>query len=265
MLYYNIDSVPWDMVERMLHKRRVSSSAAVRQAYESLYAAGWLQSRRGLFAWMLQLMEPMPGEVMLDVACGDAQFASMVVGAGVRYYGVDISWQALADVSSGYLAVADGARLPFSSGQFDRVVSVGSLEHYWNITGGVREMARVLRRGGRAYVLVPNAFGLTWTVLNAWRKGDVGDDGQPIQRFATRRAWERLLERNGLKVTETVGFERALPRSRQEWLAYLRQPREIVLALLAPFLPLNLKRSFVFVCTHSPPHHHSSVSAPSRS
>jgi len=197
----------------------------------------------------MRLLQPKPGRILLDVACGDAQMIQAAQKAGLVYYGVDISCIATQQANDPKVFVGDGAHLPFSDHQFDYITNVGSLEHYLDMAQGVREMTRVLKPEGRACILVPNAFGLTWNVLRAWRTGDLFDeDGQPIQRFGTRKAWRRLLTQNGLKIYETLGYERSWPSTKMEWLFYLREPREALLALLAPFLPLNMKRCFVFLC-----------------
>jgi SAM-dependent methyltransferase len=184
------------------------------------------------------------------VACGDAQLGDIARKRGLTYYGVDISSVAAHASRDCRVFVADGARLPFRSDQFDHVACVGSLEHYLNPEDGLSEIARVLRPSGRAYILVPNAFSLTWNALRVWRTGGISDeDGQPIQRFATRRVWERLLAENNLERLKTIGYERNWPRTAAELGQYYRQPKEVVLAALAPFLPLNMTRAFLFICT----------------
>lgn len=48
--------------------------------------------------------------------------------------------------------LADGARLPFRSGAFDRVLMVDALHHVADQDGALAEMARVLAPGGRLVV-----------------------------------------------------------------------------------------------------------------
>ena len=144
----------------------------------------------------------------------DAQLAAAVQPTGLIYFGVDISLSALQAAHHQELAVSDGAHLPFHDESFDFVTSIGSLEHYLDMERGIHEMARVLKPGGQACVLVPNVFSLTWNVLRVWRTGDLADDdGQPIQRFATRKAWSRLIEDNGLQVFRVLGLGLMLART----------------------------------------------------
>ena len=233
----------------MFANQRVTSSEQARAVYDKLYTRPWFPPRTSLFAWLVRRLEAQSGQTLLDVACGDAQLGRVAQEAGLAYYGVDISCVAVKTARQPGVLVGDGTRLPFPDNHFDYVVSIGSLEHYLDIAQGVRELARVLKPDSRACVLVPNAFGLTWNVLRVWRTGDLADDdGQPVQRFGTRCAWHRLLVQNGLQICRTLGHERTWPRTAPEWRWYLARPKEIALALLAPFLPLDLRRCFVFLC-----------------
>jgi SAM-dependent methyltransferase len=233
----------------MFSLKHVTSSQQASAAYDELYAGRWLPPRAALFAWLVRLLKAQPGQTLLDVACGDAQLGPLARRAGLVYYGIDISREAARAARPERVCMADGAGLPFADNGFDYVTSVGSLEHYLDMAQGVIEIARVLKPAGRACILVPNAFSLTWNMLRVWRTGDLADDdGQPIQRFGTRNAWHRLLVENGLAVEQTLGYERAWPRTRAEWRAYLTVPKELLLALGSSYVPLNLRRCFVFLC-----------------
>lgn len=226
----------------------------LRQTYETLYGHGWLAaSRASLCAWLVQKAKPQAAERWLDVACGDGQLAGTMEQAGARYYGVDFALTAVQIAAHPRVLVSDGLRLPFGEGVFDGATNVGSLEHFQDMAQGVQEMVRVLKPNGRAAILVPNAFSLTWNIVSVWRSGTLSDDdGQPLQRFGTRHAWESLLTANGLLVEQTLGYERTWPNGRQEWQLYRDHPAELLLALLAPFVPLNLCRCFVFLCRKAP-------------
>lgn len=234
----------------------VHSPRALQAAYNRLYQTrkDWLSRRDSLAHWLLGLIRPRPGATFLDVACGDGTLLAASRWTGLDCYGIDISDQAVRSAHRNLgqrgVIVGDGAMLPFPDNSFDYVTNIGSLEHYLEMERGVREMARVLKPEGLACILLPNAFGLTWSVWHAWRSGDLAnDEHQPIQRFATRYAWQALLESNGLKVQRTVGYEQSWPRSVSEKRYYLTHPKELFLLLLAPLIPLNLARCFVFLCT----------------
>ena len=202
----------------MFTLKKVTSSEQLCAVYDTLYAQSWLPSRTSLLRWSINLLEGEPGQLLLDVACGDAQMAPLARKAGLMYYGVDFSPVAVEKAHTKTVFAADGQHLPFASQTFDLVTNIGSLEHFTEMSRGIREMARVLKANGKACILVPNAFGLTWNVLHVWRTGNLADDdGQPVQRFGTRGAWEYLLQTNGLHIDRTIGHERRWPRTTTEW------------------------------------------------
>ncbi len=67
----------------------------------------------------------------------------------------------LVNTSADETRVGDVAeRLPFADGEVDLVVSRTVLEHVTSVDTAAREMARVLRRGGRSIHLVPCRYAL---------------------------------------------------------------------------------------------------------
>jgi SAM-dependent methyltransferase len=225
------------------------SNEEVRLAYEHLYRQGWPGPRQAVFVWLMRRVPLQPGDILLDVACGDAQLCSLVESRGGQYYGIDLARTALHQRNCLRLTVGDGQTLPFPSHHFHWVTCIGSLEHFLDMDKGLQEIARVLKPEGGAVILVPNLFAITWNLINVWRNGRVSDDdGQPVQGYATRASWEALLNSNGLEVTKVVGYERACPNTKYEWSRYWLAPKELFLALLGPFIPLNLRRAFVFFC-----------------
>jgi SAM-dependent methyltransferase len=198
-------------------------------------------------------MDARPGQRLLDVACGQAGLLATARAWGLEVQGIDLSASALAHgrpaLPPWSLHVANGEHLPFPDDHFDRVVNVGSLEHYLDPIRGAAEMARVLRPDGLACILLPNTFGLRWSVLHAWRTGEVFDDGQPLQRTGTRGQWQRLLEAGGFQVERVVSYEShaELPTRPGELLGLLRHPSR----LLIPFtdwLPVDMASMQVFLC-----------------
>jgi SAM-dependent methyltransferase len=242
-------SLPPDYCGGLLEIRHVPGSS--RRAYDQLYRRGFptlLRYRR----WLLRLIEARPGMRLLDVACGDGRLLERAAEAGLEAWGADIAPTALRGApkaARGRVLLADAQRLPFADAAFDRVTNVGSLEHFDDPLEGVREMARVLRLDGLAALLLPNTFGLRTNVLPVWRGGHVYDDGQPVQRYGTRRQWARLLEAGGLEVVRVVGYESRgeWPRSARELPALARHPTRLLVPL-APLLPVDMTSLLWFLC-----------------
>lgn len=220
--------------------------------YDELHGEGYLRQQDSFYMWLLSLLEPQPGQSLLDVSCGQGALLDFAGQAGLQAVGLDLSPSAVTtagqQVPPPLLCVADAEQLPYSDTRFDYATNIGSIEHYFRPHWAIREMARVLRPDGLALILLPNTFGLLGNILHVWRKGDVFDDGQPLQRYGTLVQWRKLLESNGLQVVRTVKYERAWPRTRQDLLWYIRRPHRLGRVLLAPLVPLNLASFLVYLC-----------------
>ena len=103
-----------------------------------------------------------PGMKLLDVGCGAGH---LVTALGRRYpelalTGVDLSEEmilrarecarGLPNVS---VSVGDALALAFPDASFDFVLSIASIKHWPNRVAGMREIFRVLRPGGRVFVM----------------------------------------------------------------------------------------------------------------
>lgn len=258
----------------LLTLRHARDERGRRRAYEGLHAAGELARPAWFWGWLLARLDGRPGMRLLDVACGASPLPALAAARGLRVTGVDLSAGALrrarraaegeplgargADPAARparYLR-ADGERLPLADGGFDRVACIGSLEHFGDPARGASELARALAPGGRALVLLPNAYGLRGPVLHAWRgDGELPDDGQPVQRFGSRGQWAALLRGAGLVPLRVEGCE-SLTRGARDpraWLGALRHPSR-VLALAQSALPANLSVELLFTCAREEDH-----------
>jgi ubiquinone/menaquinone biosynthesis C-methylase UbiE len=137
----------------------------------------------------LDLLDPQPGEDVLDVGCGPGYLACEIaarVGARGSVHGVDSSRSMLAtatrrsageQAASVFLVVGDALRLPFPDGSFDAVTATQVYEYVPDISGALTEARRVLRPGGRLLVLDTDWDSVVWhssdparmrRVLTAW-------------------------------------------------------------------------------------------------
>jgi len=232
---------------------RHPSAGDIRSAYNAIYRSAPLVQCDYFYKWLLDVLKLQTSKRLLDISCGVGMLLKFAGDAGLQAYGIDISDAAVKEAKRraplAKVVVGNGEALPYPDGSFDYVTNIGSLEHYEHPTKGVQEIARVLRADGKACILLPNSYGLLWNIAHVWRTGDICDDGQPIQRYATRKEWQRLLEDNGLAVRQVVPYDRALPRTQRDWLWYLRRPRKLLTSLLViPFIPTNLASTFLFIC-----------------
>ena len=128
-------------------------------------------------------------------------------------------------------------------------MSIGSLEHYANPTEGVVQLARIAKPDGLICVLLPNAFGALGNIRHVLRSGEVFDDEQPIQRYATRRTWEMMLQKGGVHIDRIVPYgEFNRPRTVSDLIWSAVKPQKYIKGALAKLAPLNLANHFVFLC-----------------
>lgn len=233
----------------------VRTAENTQAAYDALYRQAEItQHWDSFFTWILDLLPLRADKKLLDVSCGTGRSLHLAAARNVQAVGVDFSLVAVqAAQREGIAWVANGEQLPLADQSFDYVLNLGSLEHFEDMESGVQEMARVLKPDGVCCIMVPNTYGLLWTIWHARHTGDVFDDGQPLQRYGTRKQWQRLLEANGLLVQRTLSYEMPPPRTAWQWWSYLRRPKvRMMKYLLWRYVPLNLASMFVFLCGRNP-------------
>ena len=88
---------------------------------------------------------------VLEIGCGRGHGTSALrtLLAPHRLVGIDIDREALLDVRGAEVHVADVRALPFLDASFDLVFDFGTLWHIARPLDALREIARVLRPGGR--------------------------------------------------------------------------------------------------------------------
>jgi demethylmenaquinone methyltransferase/2-methoxy-6-polyprenyl-1,4-benzoquinol methylase len=94
-----------------------------------------------------------PGDEVLDVCCGTGDLALAALAAGGRVTGLDFSERMLARARETSSAVdwvrGDMLALPFGDASFDAVTVGFGVRNVADLGAGFRELARVLRPGGR--------------------------------------------------------------------------------------------------------------------
>jgi SAM-dependent methyltransferase len=177
----------------------VSTSSSTRRHY----VAGNVLRR--LEVVDLDLLGAWPGARVLDVGCGVGRLLLRLQEHGCHVIGADILRRDLLSAQRhlagnrppSTVVQADGGRLPFVDSSFDFVACTETLEHAADAALMLRELARVLRPGGRLVVSVPD----TLPELVAYRFYDLyRDDPFGHRRIYTRGRIVRAVEVAGLRV-----------------------------------------------------------------
>jgi SAM-dependent methyltransferase len=110
-----------------------------------------------MHASLVHALGPKPGERWLDLGCGAGHAAELAAGAGAQVVGIDISPRLIEVAKAraeagGYdiaYAVGDAEKLAAADGAFDAVVSSVGMIFAPDHGAVAREVARVIRPGGR--------------------------------------------------------------------------------------------------------------------
>jgi demethylmenaquinone methyltransferase/2-methoxy-6-polyprenyl-1,4-benzoquinol methylase len=144
-----------------------------------------------------------PGSRVIDVACGTGDLCRELTAARHRAIGVDLSFGMLAHArTSAQLVHADGLQLPMPDASVDGVVSGFGLRNVVDLAGLFRELARVVRPGGRVALL------------------EVAEPANPVLRWGHGLYFGRVVPRIGALLSDASAY-RYLPDS----VAYLPAPK----------------------------------------
>ncbi len=106
--------------------------------------------------FVTHVVQPRPGELVLDLATGSGDVALAMARRGARVVGADFCVPMLRRAQAkgvARLVAADGLQLPFPNGVFDAVTIAFGFRNFTDRARGLREMHRVLRPGGRLAIL----------------------------------------------------------------------------------------------------------------
>jgi ubiquinone/menaquinone biosynthesis C-methylase UbiE len=162
----------------------------------------------------------------LDIGCGFGGLLSAMQKYYQEVSGIDninerVEWSRKR-VAGAHVECCDATKLPWPSNYFDLVVSTDVFEHisFKEQVIAAREMTRVLKPGGCAFVSVPNRFQLkdehnyvwfgTWLpriLRGLYLRAVTSNKSVNCWFERTGKSWKRLFESQMVKVTmEASGF-----------------------------------------------------------
>lgn len=177
-------------------------------------------------ARMIKIVRKRRPATLLDIGCGDGfligELRKCPELRQTKFSGVDVYAQRPKGFS--YTAADITTRLPYRTGQFDCVVIGEVIEHVPNTDHVLREINRVLKRGGTLLITTPNLvswfnrllvpFGIQPLFSETsserkmgrrWRALGQGNKSQGHLKIFTHRSLGEIMEYTGFDVTERRG------------------------------------------------------------
>lgn len=177
--------------------------------------------------------QPQNAVASLDVACGSGDMTIELLKRGCSVTGVDLSEEMLAiarqktasanaQFPAYVFQLANAEALPFDGASFDVVTSAFGIRNFVHLDCGLREMARVLKHGGRMVILemsTPDGFlvrpfyNLYTRRIIPWMGAKIGGNREAytylpnsIERFPKGDAMLQKLETLGLRAEQRKFF-----------------------------------------------------------
>src|ERR1700687_3007812 len=154
--------------------------------------------------WMPAVMgfNEFAGARLLEVGCGMGTDLLQFARGGAKVTGIDLTPRSI-EISRrhfevygerGDFAISDCEKLPFQSESFDVVYSNGVLHHTPETAGAVRELHRVVRRGGQARVMLYHRRSVAYWLQIILRHGLLR--GELLRGHSPRQIMGRYVEVN---------------------------------------------------------------------
>lgn len=207
-----------------------AKSCRARLAYERWHAAIPADDARES-PWHLLLrrhLDPpvdLAGRRVLEIGCGRGSLTRWILAHADRpctLVAADVAETAVRKARAAGLeaglpgagwALCDIQAVGFRDETFDTVISCETVEHVPNPGGAIRELARVLKPGGRLLLTTPNYLGplglyRAYLRLTGRRYTETG---QPINRFTMLPLTRRWVRRAGLSIEQLDSEGHYLP------------------------------------------------------
>ena len=156
---------------------------------------------------------------VLEIGCGMGTDGAQFARAGAHYTGTDLTEAAIElarkrfELSglTGEFRVADAENLDFADNSFDRVYSHGVLHHTPDTARAIKEIHRVLRPGGQAFVMLYHRGSYNYRVgIRVLRRAGAGllksESGIRVIHRVTGEPVESLREHAGLLKAGSNGY-----------------------------------------------------------
>jgi trans-aconitate methyltransferase len=180
-------------------------------------------------AGVVELLNPKPGERILDLGCGTGHLTAKIAEAGAHVVGVDRSDEMIRQAREAYhsllFKVMDARELDLD-GPFDAVFSNATLHWIKEPERVITGIGKLLRPGGRFVAEFggrDNTKELLKAVARAWKKLGLPGAAPHPWYYPSIAEYSSLLEKNGFETTYAILFNRPTPlddgeRGLRNWL-----------------------------------------------
>ncbi|MFD2933901.1 class I SAM-dependent methyltransferase [Spirosoma flavum] len=161
---------------------------------------------------LLDLLNPQPGERILDLGCGSGELTQHIAERGAQVVGIDSSAEMLAKAHAQFPALElrqmDATNFTFTE-KFDAIFSNAVLHWVSDYEAVVRQMAAALRPAGRLVVEFGGQYNVAAIVRAVARQLTAhGYDFKPFWFFPSIGEYAPVLERNGFAVKLAQHYDR---------------------------------------------------------
>jgi trans-aconitate methyltransferase len=172
-----------------------------------------LYDDRHSFVWkksadMIDLLNPQPGERILDLGCGTGHLTAQIAGRGAEVLGLDSSAAMIGQARQNYpklkFSLADARSLRFDQ-PFDAVFSNAALHWIPEASAVIGSVAGALKPGGR-FVLEMGALGNIARIVTVLEQ--VLPGARNPWYFPSAAEYATILERHGFEIQALWTFER---------------------------------------------------------
>jgi ubiquinone/menaquinone biosynthesis C-methylase UbiE len=172
---------------------------------------------------LLRLVAPTGSERSLDVACGPATLARIFAPRVRSIAGLDLTpamlerarkEAAAGNLSNFSLIRGNLLQLPFAGGSFDLVVTSYSIHHLPDAVTAIREVARILKRGGK-FGLLDIIVSEDPAVAKAYNDIEIARDSSHTRALPVSE-FEKLLASCGLRILSREIVDH--PRTFDQWM-----------------------------------------------
>jgi SAM-dependent methyltransferase len=135
---------------------------------------------------------------------------------GAHVFGLDISATILREALTAFgaypnsskpgLIISDVRSIGFASNSFDYIYSMGTVEHFPDYRVALKECFRVLKKGGRAIIGVPNKLDPFLRPAAVYLLNKLGLYAYGYELSFTMRKLNQILEEVGFRIVENTGI-----------------------------------------------------------